>query len=457
MSLSDIVNSLRARTGARGEIVHSIGTLAGGTAFAQGLTVLATPVLTRLYTPADFSILAVYTSLLSILSVVACLRLEIAIPIPEKDEDAANLLAMALCISTAISIGICVLVTLFPSQITSLMGVPSFSVYLWLVPVGVWFASTYAAVQFWSTRKKKFTRIARTRMSQALGGVGTQVSVGWVGIGPFGLLLGNVVSSGAGIFGLARDAWHEDRCALRAVKWSRMSQLIRDYSRFPKYSSLDALANTAGIQIPVIIIAALAIGPEAGYLMLATKVMAMPMGLIGGSVSQVYLAHAPEKLREGQLETFTTQILSGLVKAGVGPLLFAGIIAPPVFAIVFGAEWRRAGELVAWMTPWFVFQFMSSPVSMVMHVTNRQRAMLAITITGMIIRIGGMLIAYVVAQKYFVETYAISGGVYYLICFVLFYRAAGVNASTSLGVISRTVHIWSPWIGLGVVARCIVS
>lgn len=44
--------------------------LTGGTAVAQGLAALAWPLLTRFYTPQDFGILAVFSSILSILLVV---------------------------------------------------------------------------------------------------------------------------------------------------------------------------------------------------------------------------------------------------------------------------------------------------------------------------------------------------------------------------------------------------
>ncbi|MEN6313789.1 MAG: hypothetical protein ABFD25_06035, partial [Clostridiaceae bacterium] len=49
-------------------------TLAGGTTFAQILTILAAPVLTRLYGPDDFGIWALYLSITSIISVIACMR-----------------------------------------------------------------------------------------------------------------------------------------------------------------------------------------------------------------------------------------------------------------------------------------------------------------------------------------------------------------------------------------------
>lgn len=401
--------------------VRSVGILLGGTAFSQALMVLVLPLLTRLYTPEDFSVLAVYASILGILSGAACLRLEIAIPLPPRDGDAANLLALALCCSAGIAGLLALGVALFPAQIISLVAQPKLQPFLWLLPLGIWLCSSYAALQFWTTRKKKFGLISKTRMTQAIGGAGTQVGLGFAGIAPLGLVLGQMLSSGAGIFGLLCDAIKNDRATLRAVSWSNMRRVFCEYDRFPKYSTFESLANSASVQLPIIIIAALAVGPEAGFLMLATRVMVAPMSLIGGAVSQVYLSRAPEEFRAGTLATFTVDIISGLVKVGVGPLVFAGIVAPVVFPLIFGSQWQRAGEMVAWMTPWFILQFLASPISMTLHVTQSQRTALILQIFGLALRVGSVTAAAYWAQCWIVESYAVSGFIFYLtyLCIVV--------------------------------------
>lgn len=451
MPIDRLKLAIRSRMGERGGIVHSVGTLVGGTAFAQGLTVLALPLLTRLYTPAEFSVLAVYASILGILAAVACLRLEIAIPLPERDEDAASLLLLALASGTGFSLLIGLLVVFFPGQIAAWLHVPTFAPYLWLVPLGLWVASTYAAIQYWSTRKKKFSRIARTRMTQAIGGVGVQVGAGAFGAGPIGLLVGQMISGGAGVVGLARDAWRNDRNALRLVTPGSMRTMFRQYSRFPKYSTWEALTNTAGIQVPVILIAALALGPEAGYLMLATRLMAAPMALLGGSIAQVYLAHAPEELRAGRLGEFSARIMSGLIKTGIGPLVFVGIVAIPLSGLIFGQEWARTGELVAWMTPWFALQFLSSPVSMVMHVTGRQKELLFLTVIGLFLRVGAMWLAYRYFRGGFSEFYAVSGALFYGLCFLVFYSASGTRPTQIISALRKGSPVVAAWAVLGLI------
>lgn len=435
----------------RAGFVRSVGVLAGGTAFAQALTVLMLPFITRLYTPFDFSVLAVFVSMLSIISIAACLRLEIAIPIPESDEDAANLLALALCICSVVAALSGLVVWWFPAQIVSLVGQPALRPYLWLLPLGVWLASAYAAAQFWATRKKRFGTIAKTRMAQSVGGAGTQGVLGWVGFAPFGLLLGQVISSGAGLLGLGRDALREDRSVFRRVSWTGMRRVLRQYDRFPKYSTFEAFANSAGLQLPVIVIAALTAGPEAGYLMLAMRAMAAPIGLIGGAVSQVYLSRAPEELRAGRLAEFTSQVIGGLTKSGVGPLVFAGIVSPVVFPLIFGQTWMRAGELVAWMTPWFVMQFLASPVSMTLHVTGNQRRALTLQLLGLVLRVGATGLAGWRMPSYIVEAYAISGFIFYSLYLYVVIRISGIKTSELLNAMMGSFGVAMIWSVSGII------
>nr|WP_248280560.1 oligosaccharide flippase family protein [Aromatoleum aromaticum] len=391
--------------------------------------VLVLPVLTRLYSPADFTVLAVYASVLGIFAGIACLRLEIAIPIPETDDEAANLLALALASAAGFGTISGLLVWLFPVELAALSGQPQFEPYLWLLPFGIWLSGSYAALQFWATRKKQFALIAKTRLSQATGSTGVQVGFGWAGIAPFGLLLGQLINSGAGVIGLGLKTWRDHRGAITAIRPMRMLATLRQYDRFPKYSVLEAFANNGGIQFPVLIIAALAAGPEAGFLMLATRVMAAPMGLIGGAVSQVYLSRAPEEKRQGRLGPFTATVIGGLFKMGVGPLLFAGIVAPVAFPLVFGAEWARAGQIVSWMTPWFAVQFLASPVSMTLHVTDNQKAAFSLQITGLLLRVGAVLAAAQFATQAIVEIYALSGFVFYAFYLIVVVRLARISVA----------------------------
>lgn len=399
-----------------GDFFRAVGILVGGTVIAQVITVIALPIVTRLYSPDDFSVLAVYTSILSIFVAVACLRFEIAIPMPDDETEAVNLLALALFCCTIFSALFALLLSIWTEEIVTLIDQRKLKPYLMLLPIGLWLASAFAAIQYWVSRKKRFSTIARTRMVQSLCVVGVQLGMGILhGIGALGLLLGQVVSSCMGMIGLCRSIKNTDQPYLRKISWSGMRSALKRYQRFPKYSTFEAFANSAAIDIPVILIAAKSIGPDAGYLMLATRAMSIPMGMIGGAVSQVYLSKASDEMRSGNLGVFTTRIVGGLMKSGVGPLIFIGIVSPVGFPLIFGSAWHEAGYMVAWMTPWFVMQFLSSPVSMTLHVAGRQEVALLLQFVGLVIRVGSVGGAIVLEINSLVEIYAVSGFVFYAI------------------------------------------
>lgn len=433
--------------------LRSIGLLVGGTALAQACGLLVLPLITRLYTPNDFTTLAVFASTLSVISVAACMRLEIAIPIPEDDHEAASLLALSLCACTIVAVITAIFIWILSVEFIELIDQPALRTYLWLLPIGIWLSGAYAAVQFWATRRKRFAAIAKTRITQVLGGACTQVVLGWTSSTPFGLLLGQVVSSGAGLYQLARNAFRLDHLVFRNITLSGMRRALRKYDRFPKYSAPEAVSNSAGVQIPIIMIAALSTGPEAGYLMLSMRAMAVPMGLIGGAISQVYLSRAPQEMRTNQLDKFTLKLIEGLAKSGIGPLLFVGIVSPLVFPLVFGTNWQRAGDFVAWMTPWFVMQFLSSPISMALHVTGNQKTALNLQIFGLVLRAGAVGVSSAMLPSRIVEVYSISGFIFYTIYFGVIIRLSGIAFKRAVSAVSSSTLIISSWVVLAILIR----
>jgi O-antigen/teichoic acid export membrane protein len=431
------------------EFLSSVGVLVGGTGFAAAISAVMLPILTRLYTPQDFSLLAVLTAMISIMSVVACLRFDIAIPIPEHDNEAANILALAMVSVFAVVIVLSGVLFAMPATVLARFRQPNLGYNLWIVPVGVAAVAITSALQYWLVRKKDFHAIARNRIAQASAAAATQLSFGGLNGMALGLVLGPTVGSSAACAGLAYRIARTEKNLFKRVSWRQMQSAFLGYHRFPKYSTLEALSNSAGIQLPIIMIAALAHGPEAGFLSLAMFIIQAPMGLLGTAIGQVFLSRAPQEHRLGQMGIFTTGILGGLLKVGVGPLIFGGLLAPDLFTKVFGEDWRRAGILMAWMTPWFVMQFLASPVSTALHVVNRQRAALLLQLFGVVIRVAAVYGASLFATGAISEAYAVSGFVFYLVYLLVVLNVVGVSASGLLDESRKAAPWLIMWVGAG--------
>lgn len=425
--------------------VRATAVLVSGTAGGHLITAAAMPVLSRIYEPAEFGVLAVVVGIVATIAVAACLRFDVAVALPESDGDAFGLLVLSLLAAVLITVLVAALVPYVSAWIADLTGKPAFTSVAWLIPIGVLSAAMFSALQNWNIRQRSFALMARVRVGQSLAGAGTQAGLGVAGFGSAGLVAGYVLNTAVAVSYLGFRLGSRIPELARTISVAQLRRLGRQYKRFPVYSTWEALANSAAIQVPVILIATVSTTAEAGFLMLAMYVMQAPMSLIGAAVGQVYLSQAPQLHREGQLASFTAEVLSRLSTSGVGPLVAVGILSPFAFELVFGPGWKRAGVLVAWMTPWFVFQLLSTPVSMALHVTGRQRAAMGMQIFALVARVSVVWLASLWWSAAVAEAYAISGAVVYAVYFLLVVKSAGLSRR-QLALLSGKSATWAlPW------------
>lgn len=253
------------------KFLRSVAILTGGTLAGQVIIILALPFLTRLYAPTDFGMLAVYASLIGVLSVAACLRFDIAVMIPDKNADAINLLALALVFATLVFVVLMIGTIFWAGPITTLIKQPEIAPYLWMVALGVWLASLYSAMRYWSMRQKRFADVAKTQLTRAIGGVGTQLGIGVVQAAPFGLLFGQMIYGGLGTLGLLVAFLRAEGRMLGEIKLAVMRRKFVEYRKYPIFSVPESLLNAAASNIPVILIASMASLQEAGFFITGTK------------------------------------------------------------------------------------------------------------------------------------------------------------------------------------------
>lgn len=401
----------------RNRFVHNVSVLAGASAFGQAIAIIILPFLTRLYDPDDFSVLAVYVSVLTLLSITSGLCFELAIPIPKIRGIAAALLVMSV-VSVIFYTVLTVLVVVFIPELFGFFTNNKIEQFLWLLPLGVFAIGLYNSLQYWSMRNKDFVLISKTRINQALSGnfiklVAGFFSTSWGG----GLIVGQLVAQGSGslsfILSLLKNK--NDIEVFKKLKLKHFKLAFERYQKFPKFTTLELFLNSAGIQIPIIFIAYYAIGSEVGYLMIAIQLLSAPMGMISGAVAQAYLADAADKHHQGQLPSFTRKIILNLFKISIIPICLILLCAPLLIPYVLGESWARTGILISWMAPWFLMQFITSPVSTSLYITNNQKLAFLLQLVGLILRVGCVWLAGVFVNQYIAEFYAVSGFVFYLV------------------------------------------
>lgn len=350
--------------------MRSLFVLVGGTAGAQVITLLAAPLLTRLYQPEDFGILSVYLALASIIGLTAGLQYQSAIVLPDNDKEADAVFVLSFVLVIAM-VGLAgVPAFLYPKEIAELLNTPALADYLYLLPVSVLFIGMYHSVSNLAIRDKAFTSIAHTRITQSSSTVGTQLAGGYFGTAT--LLIGQVAGQALATISLVYRMVRRRRHHLTQVDIATMRHVAYRYRRLPLFETWTGLFNVIGGQLPSILFTMLFGPAAAGMYALTTRVLYVPVQLFAQAIAEVFCSRAADLNREGRLGTSTATIHARLTHIAVPPTLVMVVSAPEIFALIFGEKWHDAGVFAQWLAPWLYLVLITSPLTTVFTVLGRQ-------------------------------------------------------------------------------------
>ncbi|WP_268894450.1 oligosaccharide flippase family protein [Variovorax boronicumulans] len=372
----------------KSKFVRSAGILVGGTAGSQLMLVIAAPLLTRLYSPESFGVLAVYASLLSLFAVVASLRYELAIPISENEDEASSLVILSLIIVCATSVLALLLVISVGDSLLGALNILQLSKYLWLLPIGVFCIGAYQVFNNYSIREKNFSRIANAKLQQAFAVLCIQFAGYKFGVAS--LILGQIIGQSAGSLSLGKVAL--SRINRKEQSVSKLFNVAARYKRFPIYSTWAALFNTFGGQLPALLFATFFSVQAAGFYSLAYRVLALPITVLGASIGSVFLADVADAYRDGTLRGKFDIVHRKLAQMAMPFALILMIAGERVFPLIFGDQWRVAGHFAQWMAPWLYFVFVTSPMSSSFEAMGRHSEQLIFQATLFTVRASSIVL-----------------------------------------------------------------
>jgi len=345
----------------RGKFGRSVFIVAGGTASAQLINSILSPIITRIYNPEEFGVLAGYISIVGLLSIVG-------------EEQAINVLALSLFVLSIVSASSLLFVVFFGSRLEKIFGSSIPYEYSLLIPLGLFTSSLYGIMRQWSLRRKDFKTLARTQITQSIFGNAVKLGLGILSLGPIGLILGTVVGSSMGVSSLARPVIVKDRHLLSQIDIKKIRICAKRYVKFPIFSFPGEFLYAAGNNLPVLFIGGLFGQETLGYYALANSIVRLPLYLIGESVAQVFYA---ELARIGKRDPVGTKnmalnLMKKLSIIGLIPVLLLLPFGPFLFSFVFGEGWHLSGVYARIISFAVYANFIIAPVGRIMEVFERQ-------------------------------------------------------------------------------------
>lgn len=347
--------------------------LAGGTAGSQLITAVAAPILTRLYGPDSFGVLASFIALLALLNVLSSLRYELAIAVPNDDDDALALVVLCFVLVAISTAATALGVLLLGDQLVAWVNEPALKPLLWLLPVGVALCGVYQPLSYWAIRRRQFGLLATIRVRQSV--LGVAINLLAFPLGASGLLLGQIVSQSGGSLAILRPLLDRLRQGPLLTP-AALLQTMKRYSHFGLYSSPAGVLNIIGNQAPILLFASVFGASQLGQLALTQRLLLLPAALISNSVGQVFLQVASVTEPGLQLRALFWKWSVKLLGSSLVAITLLVVVLKVFGLRLFGGQWSELGTIALILAPSVVAKTVVSAVGPILSVVSRTKEQL---------------------------------------------------------------------------------
>lgn len=357
-------------------------TLMTGTSLGQLITILVSPLLTRLYSPVEMGVLGLYLSIASILSIVAGGRYEFAIMVPTRTKEALSIVRLSLLITTGYTL---LLVGVIGS---GYLAFPMIEVWALAIPLTVFLNGCYQSLNYWNNRQKLYKAMATSRFLKAFGMSGVQASTFPFGIA--GLIGGYMIGQ---LLAVLRLLIRHTKSITSYSKgeWHRIGDLAVQYKDYPLKSSIGGLLNTVATQFPIVLLGFYFSPATVGFFALNQRVLSLPMSFIGSAIAQVFFEKATEADRKETLRPLFVKAFWTLVSVSAFPLLIIVLFGETLFVWVFGSSWAVAGQMSQIFAPYFFVRFIFSSMSLLLMVKRAFRVEITFNLLLLFTQVGSIV------------------------------------------------------------------
>lgn len=355
----------------KSEFMKSVMVLTSGTVIAQLISYAVTPLITRLFTPEDFGEIGVFMRVVAFLTALGTARYELTLPLPKSDHHAFQLFRLSLKISfytVFVSLFFGLLYWLFTGVENSTL------VFILFVTVATFFMIFKNIGTNWAVRTKAFKLISYSSVLTSVTSNGLKLLTGFLGFGVIGLIISTVVGTIAGVSFYLIDFFKNKSTPKYSKSRAKMYVLSQRYKEFPKVNLPHTLIDSVRELLIAFFLTYYLSTSLFGSYDLSFKMLKIPLLLIGSSIGQVLYQRASEKYaRNESIYLLLEKTVGLLFLISIIPFGVVFFWGESLFVFVFGEEWKLAGQIASAISPWLMFNFIASTISMIPAVINKLR------------------------------------------------------------------------------------
>jgi O-antigen/teichoic acid export membrane protein len=354
-------------------VVHAYK-LMSGSVLAQMIPILVAPLLSRMYTPANYGILGLYMGITGLIAMFGTLQYAHAIVLAKDEEEAQQLIKLCLQILLGFVLFVAFTTLLFHQTIGNYFNSIELSLWLWMAPISILMNGFSNVFGNYATRHQHYSLISMNRIISAVATTFCSLSIGYYSKNPLGLFVGLWVGQIINGLLLMVMTMRKTGIQWQDIVHAKTQSVIQRFINFPKFSLPSDFINNLTNQLPIFMLNTYGSATAVGHYNMGNRILGLPIGFIAQSFSEVFRQRAAQDYREtGSCKAIFLKTLKTLGLLSILPFALLIIWGPEIFAWVLGEKWREAGHYAQIMGVMFFFRFTVSPLTYVYYIANRQK------------------------------------------------------------------------------------
>lgn len=391
-----------------GNFFRNAGVLTIGTFGSQLLIIIFYPLLTRLYTPAEFGVISVVYMITSLLAILASGAGEGAIMISISRRSAANVIGWVIIRSSKILFLTFVLSLILMNLNIEQWIDPEIKIWLPVIPIIAAFAIIFSCFSEWTLREKQFSQLAHFRIMQSLIVSLLRTVFGILTININGLIVGEIIGKVLTTCIATRSLLVKNVKYFRAISRERIIIESMRYKKFPRYMMPDQLINTAGGTIHIPFVAMVFGSAELGYLAMSMSILYLPVSVISSAIKDVFRQRAAIELQSnGSCRSLYLNLLYPVIVVGLVGFGLLYYLSYWLFEFILGTDWGPVGEYTRILMPMYFFNFVSMSMGGVLVVAQRLGVSLTWQIANLLMTVMGLTIGAIIYQSIYATLLAL--------------------------------------------------
>lgn len=367
-----------------------------GNAIAIGLGLLFTPFIARVYSPEAYGTFAFFMAFSQNLANVATLQFTRAYVLPKGEREFFSLVKLTMLSSLFFSVLSLLTFLIYGSQILSFFNVQALGDWLFLVPLSIIFLSINDIFNSWNIRIKEFGRGAVTKVFSTLTARTVTLIYGIVTQGTVhGMVIGDFASKPIdSFFALNKDNQKKIPLLFKNYNIKYLIVVIKKYKSYPLYVLPGNWLNGFSNQVPIFLLISSFDSSITGNYTLANSLLNIPGALLSAAIAPVFLQKASETFKHDSkdLPDLVLKLYNRIFYLGVIPFSIFIVFGDYIFTFFLGREWILAGEFARYMGVYFSFWMVSSALSSLYRIYQKEKLNLYVTILSFCVKVLGLLI-----------------------------------------------------------------